>query len=137
MPLAQRFLERYSTDMGKGELRFSVECANLLINYAWPGNVRELENSMEHAVVLAEDAVIRPQHLPPEIYQALSTPIQKNFGRLSEMEKETIANALRQTGGNRAKAAAILGIGTSTLYRKLRKYHIKMAFRHGDSDLQG
>ena len=93
------------------------------MRYDWPGNVRELENAIERAVVLARASRIDAEDLPEEV--GLALPVASAPGEvkpLAEVEREYILAALRATGGNRAQAASRLGIGTATLYRKLKQY---------------
>lgn len=110
----------------------SPEAMNLLIDYDWPGNVRELENVLERAVNLIDDEVeIMPVHLPPvfkKLYQQKKTGQIDNTkqlaGIVAETEKQAIYKALDASGGNRSKAAQLLGIQRSAFYQKLQKYGI-------------
>jgi len=96
-----------------------------LLAYRWPGNVRELENVVEQAVVLCASSTIGLADLPPEMggergpRDVLSVSVGSS---LADMEKELILETLRKTGGNKTKAAKLLGIGVRTLYRKLDEY---------------
>jgi DNA-binding NtrC family response regulator len=91
-------------------------------------NVRELRNIVERAVVLSRGTVIEPEYLPPELLNADRAKEVRGkaaaLGPLSESEAATILHALRQTSGHRGKAAAFLGIDTSTLWRKMKKHQI-------------
>jgi len=100
---------------------------DLLSRYDWPGNIRELENCLERAVIMARGEVIAPADLPPHI-QALSG---REEGRgidfpsgisLDEVEKALILKTLEETGGNRSRAAEILGFNRRTLLNKLKEY---------------
>jgi DNA-binding NtrC family response regulator len=102
---------------------FTPAAAQQLLRYSWPGNVRELENAMERAVVLTRRSRIDIEDLPPEV--GLSVPEAVDAGDvrpLAEVERDYIHSVLRAVGGNRAQAAAKLGIGAATLYRKLKHY---------------
>jgi len=88
----------------------------------WKGNIRELKNVIERAVILADDAELRPEHLPLEIQQ--STFDGPSSFDLANIERSHIEKVLRHTKGNKTKAAELLGIGLTTLYRKLEDYKI-------------
>jgi len=96
----------------------------MLINYNWPGNVRELENTVESAMALAEKDVIEPKYLPS--FLLFSQSQKGDFYQipqdmtLPEAEQEIIKIILERTGGNKTKAAKILGIGLRTLQRKAK-----------------
>jgi transcriptional regulator with PAS, ATPase and Fis domain len=96
----------------------SDEAYRILSNYHWPGNVRELENAMEHAFVLCRGGVITIDHLPSEI-KAYHDPSQSVAEKDSATDPQRILRALKKTGGNKAKAARLLGISRRTIYRKL------------------
>jgi two-component system response regulator HydG len=100
---------------------------DLLVRNDWPGNIRELENCLERAVIMARGEVIAPADLPSHI-QALSSDKQDSGAyfpsgiSLQEMEKDLILKTLEDTGGNRSRAADILGINRRTLQIKLKEY---------------
>jgi two-component system response regulator HydG len=122
LPLARQLLASAAKRFGKKAPTLSPEAANLLLQYAWPGNVRELENALERAVALAPSDRIGVDDLPAEVGAA--PPIVRDLDdvrTLAEVERDYIAAALRASAGNRAKAAARLGIGAATLYRKLKQ----------------
>jgi two-component system NtrC family response regulator len=110
----------------------SEEALALLRRYDWPGNVRELQNVIERALILCQDGEISAHHLPREITDhvyATGMPepsSNKEFetGSLNEAEKRLIEKALTQTGGNRTKAAALLGITRSALLYRIHKYQL-------------
>jgi two-component system response regulator HydG len=118
-------------DKNKKELRdLSGKALDLLTRYDWPGNIRELENCIERAVIMARGEVIAPADLPPGI-QALSSAEKELAGlalpsgvSLQEVEKTLILKTLEDTGGNRTRAAEILGINRRTLQNKLKEYGI-------------
>jgi len=120
--LAQFFLERYARETAKRFTGFSKDALELLVNYDWPGNVRELENVVERAVVLARGERIVPECLPfgPA---APSKPTGK--GTLDGVLEEHIRDVLDAAGWNLSKAAEILGIHRSTLYKKMEKHRIR------------
>jgi two-component system response regulator HydG len=125
--LASHFLCIYR-EKNKKELReISGKALDLLVRYDWPGNIRELENCIERAVVIARGEIIAPADLPPQI-QALSSEKEDSEVRfpsgisLQELEKALILRTLEDTGGNRSRAAEILGINRRTLQMKLKEY---------------
>jgi len=93
----------------------------------WPGNVRELRNVLERAMILADGALIKPEHLWIEASSAPSGEPAgaSNEGSLAALERQTIQRTLAAVGGNRRLAAAKLGIGLRTLYDKLRRYDLR------------
>ena len=94
------------------------EAYRVLSSYRWPGNVRELENAIEHAFVLCHGRVITIDHLPPEIKAPQGSP-QSVTEKDSATDLQNILRALKETGGNKAKAARLLGISRRTIYRKI------------------
>jgi two-component system, NtrC family, response regulator HydG len=140
--LANHFLEFFRKQLGKKIATISDKALECMVHYTWPGNVRELRHVIERACVLCNDAVLQLKHLPeelqrPSVEEALSTstfPPSIPQSTLTEAfsttpqyqsEDEKIINALRQANGNRAKAAKLLGIARSTLYRQMDRYNIK------------
>jgi len=120
--LAGHFCEYYSQRENKNSIRISKEALALLRAFTWKGNIRELRNVMERAVILADKDEILPEHLPYEIQkqQTGTRPFS-----LASVEKMHIEKVLQYTKGNKTKAAELLDIGLTTLYRKLEEYHIK------------
>jgi two-component system response regulator HydG len=123
--LAEHVLQRLSQD-GRRRMRWTLtsEALDRLLAYDWPGNVRELENCLERAVTLGSGPLIRPADLPSNILAP--APSTQEFPDsvipLEEMERQAILRALAGAGGDKLLAAKLLGIGKTTLYRKLRKY---------------
>jgi len=110
---------------GRGEVRtFSREALRLLTNYDWPGNVRELENAVARALALSSNAVLGVEDLPPCVQYMASQPRRESPEHvpLDELKRHAIFRALRDTGGDRLAAARLLGIGKTTIYRKLKDY---------------
>ena len=124
LPLARFFLKKMGARLNRDDLTgFDPNTANLMLHHSWPGNVRELENAVEHAVVLASESRIKPEDLPEELHTQTVQTITATPGKtLEEVEKDYILATLESNGGNQTKTAQQLGIGTATLYRKLRKY---------------
>ena len=123
LALARSFVSDASARMDRNICGFTPAAAQRLLGYGWPGNVRELENVVERAVVLARRSRIDLEDLPQEIGLAVPDPIDANAVRsLADVERDYILSVLRAVGGNRAQAAAKLGIGPATLYRKLKEF---------------
>lgn len=118
LPLARHFVGQFAKRLGIPGLRLDASALDYLLGYRWPGNVRELENTIERAAVLSADGVILPCHLPPHVVHAASA---RPVGRtLAEAGDAHIRAVLESVGGNRTRAAKILGISPSTLWRKLK-----------------
>jgi len=99
-----------------------------LLAYDWPGNVRELENCLERAVTLGSGPLIRAADLPSNVQSPSPvgpTGFPESVIPLDEMERQAILRTLAGAGGDKLLAARLLGIGKTTLYRKLRKYQQK------------
>lgn len=121
--LAGHFLEELSDRMKLPELTLHKECYPYLLAYPWPGNVRELYNVLERAAIFGQGGTIRADHLPPEIQHPDDTPTTLDscsLQSLKAVETAHIRRTLEAAGGNRRRAAKILGISPSTLWRKLR-----------------
>jgi transcriptional regulator with GAF, ATPase, and Fis domain len=147
MQLAEHFLERYARKHGVKPAGFADSAKTAMMAYNWPGNVRELQNTVERAVILAvngrpltSSALGLPGTLPgekqAELFGVLGhfavpdeapaaaapEPVEETVLRLDDVERRTIHAALDQTGGNRTKAAELLGISIRTLRNKLQEY---------------
>jgi two-component system, NtrC family, response regulator AtoC len=121
LALVHHFLERYGAADGVAD--FSPEFMSRLMQYDWPGNVRELENSIQRAVALSSGPRLDVKDLPSTlVYRTESRSSTRDTARLQELERRAITEALAATGGDRARAAKILGIGKTTIYRKLKEY---------------
>jgi len=123
-PLARHFLRTYAREQKKPVLDFSADVLEAFARYDWPGNVRELRNAVERAVIFADAGQpVRIAHLPAHLRQATSkAPAPARMYRtLREVEDDYIREILEACGGNRTKAAEILGLSSVTLWRRLRK----------------
>lgn len=134
--LVDYFLERYATPLGTEQPVVSDKALDLLMAYDWPGNIRELQNCIYSAITVASSSTIEPDDLPKRIYldskqpdvpsAVMGTSLAEIAAQATaKAEQEAINKALSETGGNREKAAELLGIGRKTLYRKLRQYGIE------------
>lgn len=113
--LARYFLGKFSKRMEKDLRRISDEAMQALVHHAWPGNIRELENALERAVVVAEADEIRAGDLPLTV-TAQAAYLQRDWS-LEHVKQEHIAKVMGLVGGNKKKAAKLLGIDTTTLWR--------------------
>ena len=125
--LAQHFLKLFA---GSGSQRpvpqITEATLEILRRYSWPGNIRELRNVLERALILSDGQWITPDLLPPELQEAVARRQGTTAGDfdLASVEKAHILKVLRATGGNKTRAAELLQIAISTLYRKLEEYGI-------------
>jgi DNA-binding NtrC family response regulator len=120
--LANHFVAKYARELGRPVRGISREALRLLAGHPWKGNIRELSNAMERAVIFAESEEITPASLPGAIRAA--TPRDPDFPAnlheaAAEFERAHILRTLEQCGGNKREAARRLGIGVTSLYRKL------------------
>jgi len=126
--LVDHFCTVFNRSFKKNIEGFADEVMRAFMNYRWPGNVRELEHSLEHAFVLCREPIITFDHIPAEIKGDLG--IRKlPQGKKSVEGSEKILAVLERTDGNKAKAARVLGIDRSTLYRKMKEYKL-LEIRH-------
>ncbi len=131
-PLAQHFLQKYSQEVRKGPLTISVEAMDILMKSPWRGNIRELENVIERSVIYADGGMIRTQDLgisESNIINALSEhvpmdgPLQDVAAAATRIaESRRIRQVLKQTGGNKSRAAEILQVSYKTLLTKIKDY---------------
>ncbi len=141
LKLASYFLGRFAERSGKGKLSLSPQAAERILSYNWAGNVRELENAMERAVALARLDQITVEDLPDRVrsYRAdrflLSADDPKEVVSLEEIERRYIYRVIKILGGNKARAAELLGLDRRTLYRRLEKYEGRT--NHRSSPLEG
>jgi two-component system, NtrC family, response regulator AtoC len=121
--LAQHFLDKYARASGKTLKGFAGNTLALLSAYHWPGNVRELENAIERAVALCSSELIMPEDLPAQPRADSSTPLVVPAPRmtLEELKQWYVSKVLEDSGGNKVRAAEILGVDRGTLYRMLKR----------------
>jgi sigma-54 dependent transcriptional regulator, acetoin dehydrogenase operon transcriptional activator AcoR len=118
--LIDHFFRRIVKDGGQTHPDISDEAVSLLMDYHWPGNVRELENVIQFAIVKCRGRKILPKDLPVELYR--HDVIGTSRGPSRKLSLERVTSALVKSGGNKAKAARLLGVGRATLYRFLSDY---------------
>jgi two-component system response regulator HydG len=124
--LSRAFLQRVASQ-GGGEAKVLTDGAmQTLQEYSWPGNVRELENALERAIILTPGGEIAVTALPERILQRQSEPlvarVASSSPTLDTIERAYIEFVLNSEGGNKTRAAEVLGIDPSTLHRKLARY---------------
>lgn len=114
--LVKHFLDK-AMEEGQESPGFSEEALNLMADYSWPGNVRELQSAIWFGLVKSRGQMIRPKHLPMELreWKVKRSP----RGPARKLDPESVREALTRSGGNKAKAARLLGVGRATLYRFL------------------
>ena len=118
--LVDHFLKRIVKNSGKDSIDISHESMVLMMNYHWPGNIRELENAIQFAIIKCNGSEILPRDLPIELKDL--TGMSHSRGPSKKLDIDSVKSALKQTGGNKAKAARLLGVGRATLYRFLADY---------------
>jgi two-component system response regulator AtoC len=132
--LSQHFLKRFNTHLNKDVKEITPSAMSILMNHHWPGNVRELENVIERAMILADETVLKPDNLPPELQtqanapQGIETAYQGFSLKAAQKiyEKQLITKALTETNGNRTHAARLLEISHPSLLSKIKTYEIDL-----------
>jgi PAS domain S-box-containing protein len=129
--LIDHFMERINLKQSKQIKKVSPSALRLLLNYDFPGNVRELENIIEHAIILTKGIEIQPRNLPSYLTNKQREPLpraeiseEKDLAVLEKVERDLVASALERNGGNTGAAAKELGIHRTTLWRKMKRYHL-------------
>lgn len=126
--LVSHFLRQLNAEYGRQVESVSPDAMSVLMRHRFPGNVRELRNIVERAVVLSRSTTLEREHLPPELLDNLNVigelPDAMHDNPLRDSEAATIVRVLRQHAGHRGKAAAMLGIDKSTLWRKMKRLRI-------------
>jgi transcriptional regulator with PAS, ATPase and Fis domain len=126
--LANHFVQKFGQESNSGIREISKEAMAILISHTWPGNVRELENVIERAATLGRGPAVQPSDLPPHLAGG-TNPLERALAKeatLEDLEKDYIAMILRRTKGHQIRAASILGIDRRTLYRKIRRYGLRV-----------
>jgi transcriptional regulator with PAS, ATPase and Fis domain len=131
LELAYAFLEELGETVGRPAAGISREAKEQLLAYSWPGNVRELRNAVERAVILADGAQIRSEHLPvpharpsssPTTVDASTVSLPSGGVNLEALERSLVAKALTQARYNKTRAAKLLGLTRAQLYSRIEKY---------------
>ncbi len=124
LPLANAFLKRYSAQANRDISGFSEEAAERLRSFDWPGNVRQLQNEVQRAVLLSEGKIVDGMDLSITAVTDEGGG-DTSFTLLEGVERNTIVQMLKETGGNKLETAKRLGIGRQTLYNKIKAYGIE------------
>jgi DNA-binding NtrC family response regulator len=117
--LCEFFLKKYADKYGKNNLRINNQAQEKLLSYRWPGNVRELQHTIEKAVILSDNNVLKPENF---FLKPVVTPAIENNLTVEEMEKRMIIGIIQKSNGNMSVAAQQLGFSRQTLYNKIKKY---------------
>jgi DNA-binding NtrC family response regulator len=123
-PLATSFLRRFSAKLGLEIDSIDDEALKLLSEYAWPGNVRELENMIERGVALCQEQCLKVSDFPERLREQDSVEERKSIQSLQALERAHILKTLDKVGWNRKRAAELLQISTTTLWRRLKEFGI-------------
>ena len=126
--LANHFVQKFAQESNPAIREISKEAMAVLMSHVWPGNVRELENVIERAVTLGHGPAVLPADLPSHLAGG-ANPLERAMTReatLEDLERDYIAMILQRTKGHQIRAATILGIDRRTLYRKIRRYGLKL-----------
>jgi DNA-binding NtrC family response regulator len=125
--LVRTFIEEFNRQDNRQVRGLTPEAERALEQYRWPGNVREVRNVVQRAVVLGGTGLMDVEHLPENVIRTVapSAPAATGVTPIREMEREMIMRALEETGQDKRRAAALLGISLKTLYNKLAKYGIQ------------
>jgi DNA-binding NtrC family response regulator len=137
----KEFLSHIATERGEGPKILSAEAEEVIMSYDWPGNVRELENALERAVTLTKGDTIPRSAIPDKVSERKAEPLvaerlHKNPA-LDVIEQAYITWVLQSEGGNKTRAAEVLGIDPSTLYRKLSRYEGGVPDKKPESEPSG
>jgi DNA-binding NtrC family response regulator len=117
--VASHYLDEYTRRYHKA-LTLDPSLLQHLVHYHWPGNIRELQHAVERAVILSKNSVLTVSDF--QLVAPRETNNYEKTLKLTDMEREVIREALRKSNGNLTKAAEELGIGRTTLYRKMEEY---------------
>ncbi|MDD5426453.1 MAG: sigma 54-interacting transcriptional regulator, partial [candidate division Zixibacteria bacterium] len=127
--LVDHFIRRFNARKGRKIISVSPEVMNILMRHEFPGNIRELENIIEYGFVVCKESIIQKEHLPAELIRTDLEPspvTQPDYTPIAQKidEHTRLISALKQSGGNITEAALLMGIHRTTLWRKLKRYHI-------------
>jgi two-component system, NtrC family, response regulator AtoC len=123
--LAQYFMQKFNIELGKNVQRVSEDALKVLMGHNWPGNVRELENSIERAMVVCKEGVIKPEELQLANISGKSESSEPGDRTIKSVEREHILKTLKDNNWNIQKSAEILDIDRVTLYNKIKKYDLR------------
>ncbi|MCX2453558.1 sigma-54 dependent transcriptional regulator [Pedobacter sp. PLR] len=121
MMIAKHYLKEFSAKVNKPDFTMDDSFSDLLMKHVWKGNIRELKNVMERVVILADGNIATANLLPYEFHAEAQ---EEDSMKMQVIEKQHINKVLKHTRGNKTEAARLLGIGLTTLYRKMEEYKI-------------
>jgi transcriptional regulator with PAS, ATPase and Fis domain len=122
LPLLQRhFTQQFAKSFNKPITGITRRAQAALARHFWPGNVRELENVLGHACMMTEGDLIDIDQLPESVRQAAVDPVKVGLCTLEELERNYVRRVLDEVGGNKQRAAEVLGVSRSTLYSLLER----------------
>lgn len=124
--LVDHFIQKFNSRMKREVGSVSDNVQKIFMDYPWPGNVRELEHTLEHAFILCRNSMLTVDHLPAEV-RDFNPSVRQLPEASGRDEQQRLLQALEKAGGNKAKAARLLGIDRKTLYRKLEKHSIPLS----------
>ena len=129
LAMANYLIQKLNSELCTSVTGISPRVEAILLSHSWPGNVRELQNVLERAVQVADHGKLEPVHLPPYLQERKVVVNGENVtldleAELAKTEKRVLLAALQRAGGNKVKAASLLGMHRASLYRKLEKYGI-------------
>jgi transcriptional regulator with PAS, ATPase and Fis domain len=134
-PLSKYFLQKHLPKSNKKISGFTREALDILAGYGFPGNVRELENIIERAIILEKGARITPESLPQNLQLfAMETVLPGKIKSIDELNKEYAEKVVEMLGGNKSKAADLLGISRTSLWRILKQDERSAVFKSETSD---
>ena len=122
--LAKHFIEMSTAKMGIEPIPMDDKFLHALQQHRWKGNIRELKNVIERSVILADENLLTEDVLPFDFLTNIGSADPADSLKLAAMEKVHIRKVLQHTGGNKTRTAELLGIGLTTLYRKIEEYAI-------------
>jgi transcriptional regulator with PAS, ATPase and Fis domain len=125
VPLANSFLKRFAAQANRTISGFTSAAADMLRKFDWPGNVRQLQNEVQRAVLMCESKEVDVQDLSINTPRIDAPQDDTNLTLMEAMERNTIVQMLKETGGNKLETAKRLGIGRQTLYNKIKAYAIE------------
>ncbi|MBM4053504.1 MAG: response regulator [Planctomycetes bacterium] len=123
--LVEHFVERFNNKFNKNIRSLSSDVLKLFMDYHWPGNIRELSHTLEYAFAICNDPIITLNYIPSELKNIRSAEISPQGKIRKENDRDTVVQILEKTGGNKSKAAQLLGINRRTLYNKMKKYGLR------------
>ncbi|CAH0170315.1 Transcriptional regulatory protein ZraR [Pedobacter sp. Bi27] len=120
--LAKHYLKEFADKVNRSAPKMDDKILSLLSGHSWKGNIRELKNVIERLVILSDGDTLSATALPPEFFEF--APMENDYN-LQQIEKQHIQKVLIHTKGNKTETSRLLGIGLTTLYRKIEEYQIK------------